>query len=47
VNPQPSANDNAPFGTQPRRSLTPLLLWAAVYLGWLGVLYWLIHTVRK
>ena len=36
-----AADSQAPFGTEPHRSATPLLLLGLLYLAWLAVLFWM------
>jgi purine-cytosine permease-like protein len=37
----PASDPRAPFGTQPRRSIGPLVLLGILYVGWFLVLLWM------
>ena len=45
--PPPTTESNAPFGTEPRRSNTPIYVLGVLYALWFGVLVWMAYFHRS
>ena len=45
--PDQKTDSDAPYGTEPRRSNTPIYVWGTLYALWLGVLVWMVFFYRS